>query len=121
MAALITPFLHIPEYGSFWYNEVVQRTPSQTRIQNDLMTARLGVEAARATRQRLRRRSAPGGQREGEIHVAVAATLKANKPIRRYLGMLRYHSLPLVDADRELREVSRALQYERGQLRKMLR
>lgn len=100
---------------------MVQKTPTVTELADAINDANRVAADARIYRTKVRRRSEPGGRRQPGLIRQINETKKAAKPLRKYLGMLQFHALPLEDAERKLRDASRRLQYERGQLRKMLR
>ena len=78
-------------------------------------------EANRA-RAELRWRQSPGStERQGRIHSLLTQINAAMQPIRSAIGTLAWGGQEAARYEDDLRDVSQQLQYERKQLKKMLR
>lgn len=92
-----------------------------TPLDRDIAEAQRVAEDAQALREDLRWSVKPGTtDRQRAIGHQLDAIDRAMKPIRSRIGGLIAHPLPAAD-ERRLRQVSKGLQYERKQLKKMRR
>lgn len=92
-------------------------TPLKEALQDGSDT----LAAARDTRERLRRDTTPGDpERESELSATLHRIDRAMGPIRSHIGRLVNVVIPRKQ-EVTLRQLSHDLQYERRQLRKMLR
>jgi hypothetical protein len=78
------------------------------------------VDFAQAERAAMRKTMRHGPQRVKRLEAAIDAINLAMKPIRSLIGKTTWEPLPTAIED-DLRSVSRQLQYERRQLKKMQR
>lgn len=95
----------------------MQESPTSEQLLRATGDATERVDKSRAMRKRLRRRRTP--RRDQELRDMLESLAAAAAPVRRYIGMVLAHDIPM-ETELALKRASQDLRYERRQIGKML-